>query len=106
MHGFESNDCSCSRALPAAADGKRAAPACAEANDAGSLSSQDGHEDGDVAVRLLSPAVEAPVDEEFEADFAALMDAHQAGVCQLRTVLTRCDSAHASVPCQILLQMP
>ena len=63
------------------ADGKRAAPAGAAAEDGGSLSSQDGIEDGDVAVRLLSPAAEVPVDEDFEADFAALMEAHQASTC-------------------------
>jgi hypothetical protein len=33
-----------------------------------------------VAVRLLSPAPEAPVDELFEAEFAALMETHQAGL--------------------------
>ncbi len=60
------------------ADGRRAAPAGAAAEDGGSLSSQDGIEDGDVAVRLLSPAAEVPRDEDFEADFAALMETHQA----------------------------
>ena len=64
--------------LGAAADGKRAAPDNAVAQDAGSLSSQDGFGDDDVAVRLLSPAAEVPIDEEFEADFAALMETHQA----------------------------
>ena len=69
-----------SRARPVHADGKRAAPVGAVTEDAGSLSSQDGLEDGDVAVRLLSPAADVPVDEDFEADFAALMQTHQASI--------------------------
>ncbi len=88
-----------SRPLPGHADGKRAAPAGAAAEDGGSLSSQDGVEDGDVAVRLLSPAAEVPVDEDFEADFAALMEAHQASIhhCPAESF-----EHHAPKPCQLM----
>lgn len=81
------------------ADGKRAAPDSAVAQDAGSLSSQERLEEGDVAVRLLSPAAEAPVDEEFEADFAALMEAHQASTCRPSLVSRRC----ACTACKVQL---
>ena len=69
------------------------------AEDGGSLSSQEGLEDGDVAVRLLSPAAEAPVDEDFEADFAALMEAHQVNAYHPAVSVVR----YAPETCQCLL---
>ena len=79
------------------ADGRREAPDDAVAEDAGSRSSQGGLEEDDVAVRLLSPAAEAPVDELFEAEFAALMETHQVGLasyCCAWCRPTTCNGIH------------